>query len=71
MFCCAVVMFVMWETLPIYYSLYADSHTFSYLSRKISQNLSKENIGKLLGKIRVQSKQRFLQFEQNVKSSVR
>ena len=38
MFCCVVVMmFVMWETLPIYYSLYADAHTFSYLLGKIFQ----------------------------------
>ena len=30
----------------------------------------KEDIGKLCGKIRVQSKQRFLQVQQNVKSPV-
>ena len=34
------------------------------------ENFFKENIGKLCGKIRVQSKQTFLQAEKNVKSPV-
>ena len=69
------MMFVNWETniansvasLASYYMyLYADAHSFSCLW----ENSFKENIGKLC-KIRVQSKQRFLQVEQtNVKSPV-
>ena len=62
------MMFVMWEiSYIIIYSLYADAHSFSCLLGKF---LFKENIGKLC-KIRVQSKQRFLQVEQsNIKSGV-